>query len=225
MNPLGGEITSIITKTNPSSNFIMVKDYYISQTLSRVRSGDEHVVSELYVKHRKKFVAVLWRKFGKTFDISDIIDEYQECITILYERIVTKPDFTITGSIDQYLIRAGEYRLRARYQREKTQISLDAEEGHGAPHWREDVAPQPQGSSSLLQKVYGILDEEFPLYCAEILDMFYLERKSYEEISAEMRTRFPEMAMNPDAIKALKYRVIKKLRKIISEQKVGYRDG
>ncbi len=203
----------------------MVKEFNLREMLDRIRSGDERAVHEMYVKYRKKFVAVLWKKFGKTFDIGTIINEYQECITILYERIVTEPEFEVRSSIGAYLIRIGERRLSAQYRYEVDQVSLPDEAEPVPASWQSDDAAMPEATTDWVSLVYQVIDEQLPELSGEILEMFYLERMSYAQICAELAPKYPDVALNPTAIRARKSRAIKLIRSLLADRQPTYQDG
>lgn len=199
----------------------MEKDCYITHILGRFRAGDEKAILDVYNTYRKKFVGVLYNKYHGQFNIPEIVTEYQECLSIFYEYVVTKPDFTVRSSIGTYLIQMGKNRLNKKYREMRGITFLEEIAPETLEFWVTDVDPLPEATTDKASMLYAYMDQ-MAEPGATMFEL-YLQGMSYKAICGELSNDFPELS--PGAIKARIYRSVKKFRKWMVDDLPRGQDG
>ncbi len=159
----------------------------------------------LYSKFRNKCFNFLAKRFNHTLEERQ--DIYHDSLLIVYNNIRNRKIKDWNGSIDGYLLgivqnKAMEYvRAKEKNQRlHKDQFLIDLVSQNNLPFAKQN--------ESILKKIYSSL-KVLKDPCKLLLELFYLEEKSYAEICEIMNYN------NPDTAKSKKSKCMKRLRKLL----------
>jgi len=162
------------------------------ECIAFIQNGDSSVFSDLYERHRELFFGFVRRNFRKSDDY--IADLYQDSCVVLWQNI-TKGKLTpeaLTSSIETYIIGVAKNILMAR-ERSLKRIMADS------PYEADDIEVE---RNQVIQSVVDRMGEP----CATLLDKFYWEKLSGEEIAKLMNYN------NADTVKTQKWKCMQKLK-------------
>ncbi len=177
-----------------------------SELVRLVRSGDGAGLSFVYEKYRKEFVNWI-RKFNNC-TLDEAREYYQAATVILYENIMSSKITELQSSLKTYLFGIGKnlayqhHRHNQRMDRIKAGYMIESELHSESRH-----AIQLEFDLTLVQRCLAAIGEP----CRQLLDFFYFQRKSMDEISSAMGYKNPETAKNQ------KYKCMERLRKMVED--------
>lgn len=178
-----------------------------SELLTLVRSGDSSGLSFVYEKYRKEFVNWI-RKFSNCSK-EEACEYYQAATLILYENVMTSKVVNLQSSLKTYLFGIGKNLTYQHHRNEKRLEQVRAEymiEYHILSDDRQ--AAQSELDLKLISRCLNLIGEP----CYQLLQFFYFQKKSMEEISAAMGYKNPETAKNQ------KYKCMERLRKLVEDE-------
>ncbi|MCL2167911.1 MAG: sigma-70 family RNA polymerase sigma factor [Lentimicrobiaceae bacterium] len=175
------------------------------QYISAIHNGDQRAFANLYEMHRGRFFGYIRKIYNKDDDY--IADLYQDSCVVFWQNIQKgkiAPE-TMTSSIETYLIGVAKYTLMARDRRYK-EILSDCELSTFAPVIDEEALRNEIERSEVVQSVVNKMEEP----CSTLLDKFYWEELSGEEIATQMNYK------NTDTVKTQKYKCMQKLKIVLT---------
>jgi RNA polymerase sigma-70 factor (ECF subfamily) len=179
-----------------------------AELLHLVRSGDPSGLSFVYEKYRKEYVN--WIRRFSSCDIEQACEFYQGTMLIFYENVMNGKLTELQSSLKTYLFGVGknlvmhEYRKNMRSEKIKAEYILQS---HIA-----DTAQEMAAEEMDLQLVHRCF-ERIGDPCHKLLELFYFNQRSMEEISAELGYK------NPETTKNQKYKCMERLRKLVEDEK------
>ena len=174
------------------------------QYITALQNGNQRAFTHLYDAHRGRFFGYIRKRYNKDDDY--IADLYQDSCVIFWQNIQRgklTPE-TLTSSIETYLIGVAKYTLMARDRRYK-EILSDNELSSFVPVVDEDELRNEVERNEVIQSVVNKMEEP----CCTLLDKFYWEELSGEEIAAQMNYK------NTDTVKTQKYKCMQKLKMVL----------
>jgi RNA polymerase sigma factor (sigma-70 family) len=179
-----------------------------SELVRLVRSGDGAGLSFVYEKYRKEFLNWI-RKFNNC-SLDEAKEYYQAAAVILYENIMSSKITELQSSLKTYLFGIGKnlvyqhHRHSQRMDRIKAGYMIEVEVYNESRQ-----AMQLDYDLTILQRCLAAIGEP----CRQLLDFFYFQRKSMDEISSTMGYKNPETAKNQ------KYKCMERLRKLVEDER------
>ncbi len=180
-------------------------------TIEGFRNNDREIMERVYTE---VFPLVRAHVLGNSGDLEQAKDIFQESFVACWKNI--KEDKFMEGSLNGYLfsIARNKWTDHLRSPRFKRTVSMGTV-SHGFPGEgpsQEQEGPQDPGREDRLQKALTRLGQG----CRELLDMFYYQRRSMEEIAKEL-------GIAPASARNQKYRCMEKLRNMgLENRKFGY---
>lgn len=171
------------------------------QYIAALQNGDQRAFADLYDAYRGRFFGYMLKYYRKSDDY--IADLYQDSCVAFWQNIQKgklAPE-TLTSSIETYIIGVAKYILMARDRRYK-EILSDRELSSFAPAVSEERLRDETERDEVIQSVVNRMDEP----CCSLLDKFYWEELSGEEIARQMNYK------NADTVKTQKYKCMQKLK-------------
>jgi len=175
------------------------------QYISAIQNGDQRAFTNLYEMHRGRFFGYIRKIYNKDDDY--IADLYQDSCVVFWQNIQKGKisPATLKSSIETYLIGVAKYTLMARDRKYK-EILSDCELSSFAPVIDEDELRNEIERNEVVQSVVNKMEEP----CSTLLDKFYWEELSGEEIATQMNYK------NTDVVKNQRYRCMKKLKIVLT---------
>ena len=176
------------------------------ETLKRLQSDGQKQLGLIYEKHREEFLRWVTKNFQcSTEDSQDI---YQSTILIFYDNVRSGKLQHLVSSVKTYLFAIGK-NIAREYLREGQRNKRLQQDKLLQAYFRDDTDDQPDESffdaaSSALAK----LDEPR----RRLIELFYYERKSMEEISSILHYS------NADTAKNQKCKSMVRLRRLFEEE-------
>ncbi|MCI1733706.1 MAG: sigma-70 family RNA polymerase sigma factor [Bacteroidales bacterium] len=176
--------------------------------LQCLRTKNEAIISQLYVKYRNPFFGYFFSHYQKCgFDVDDV---YQDSFTTLWQNVNSGKltEESLKCSLITYLIAVGRYILMARDRKFKEIIDDEQIKKYfmGNVSDEEEVMEKEKRCAMIKETVKNIQEP-----CATLLDKFYWEDKSGEEIANDMGYK------NTDTVKNQKYKCMQKLKTYLKE--------
>ena len=172
-----------------------------SDTIARIKSGDEETLKEIYLANKKPFFLFAAR-YQLTND--DLLDTYQDAIIALYENAKKGKIDDLKSNIATYLYAIGKFMIFKRFRNKKDEIALDEIE-ISEFDWEEFEDDHQETQLTLLRSAINKLGEQ----CQNVLRLFYFEEKKLDEIQTILNYS------NKDVLKAQKSRCLKHLKELI----------
>jgi RNA polymerase sigma factor (sigma-70 family) len=174
----------------------------------RIQNGDSKGVSIIYERYRRDFVR--WAlKFARCSE-DDAFEFYQASVTIVYDNIMTGKLDELSSSLKTYLFGVGK-NLIWQYLRQKDRdMRLNAEYyllKHMEQNKEGDVLAEER-NLELISRCFSELGNP----CHDLLDLYYYQKKSMEDITAELNYK------NTDSAKNQKYKCMERLRKMVEAE-------
>ena len=151
------------------------------EVIQDIKSGNDAVLVRLYKQYRDEFI-----QFGiKNYHVKeeDLKDIFQNTIIALHENIMSGKLEFLTSDIKTYLFAIGKFQL-LNFKRNIVHIGnheTDSGIKDTAPEMAEDMERKDE-LSDLVKKVM----EDLPENEKKILELFYYQDKSMDEIAREM---------------------------------------
>jgi RNA polymerase sigma factor (sigma-70 family) len=171
----------------------------------QIKSGDQKALAELYTNHRSEFLRWIMKDFKCPDDESK--DIFQVAVLVVYENIQRGKLDQLTSSLKTYLFGVGKN--LAREWSRKNQRNLPFE-----PDLHLQELALEDSDIDLLDNKLDVLSaclQKMGAPCRELLELFYFNRKSMEEISLSLGYK------NTDSAKNQKYKCMGRLRKFYEE--------
>jgi RNA polymerase sigma factor (sigma-70 family) len=178
-----------------------------AEMVLRIQNGDSKGISILYEQYRVEFVR--WAiKFAKCTE-DDAFEFYQAVVMIVYDNIMTGKLEELTSSLKTYLFGIGK-NLVWQYLRQKDKDKkLKAEYLLWNMDQTKDAgALYEERNLEIISRCFSRLGNP----CHNLLDLHYYQKKTMEEITAELNYK------NTDTTKNQKYKCMERLRKMVEAE-------
>ena len=178
--------------------------------IQQIKSGNEGALSLLYKEYRHEFI-----QFGsKNYQVSedDLKDIFQNTVIVFYENVISGKLEFLTSDVKTYLFAIGKYQI-LNYKKniaKRGNVQLNDAIKDTTTEIAEDME-QHEELNDLAKKVMGDLPENE----RKILELFYYQEKSMEEIAREMNYK------NANVAKKKKSLIMKKLAEQIIKLSKG----
>lgn len=179
-----------------------------SDLLHLVRSGDPSGLAFVYERFRKEYIGWI-RKFSRC-DEDDACEYFQASILILYENIMTAKLTDLQSSLKTYLFGIGKNLVKHDYRKSRQAERVKAEyllQHHLASDAKEIL--QEETDLGLIGRCFARIGDP----CHKLLELFYFQQQSMEEISSQLGYK------NPDTAKNQKYKCMERLRKLVEDER------
>lgn len=182
-----------------------------SELVRLVKSGDVAGLSFVYEKHRREFIAWI-RKFSNC-SAEDAKEYYQAATVILYENIMSSKITALQSTLKTYLFGIGKnltyqhQRQTKRQEAARAGYMIELEIAGDAKQ-----ALQNERNFQVVARCLSIIGEP----CRQLLDYFYVGKKTMDEISSAMGYK------NPETAKSQKYKCMERLRKLVEDEQATY---
>lgn len=174
--------------------------------IEQLKRGNKSLLDNIYQEYRDKFIGWASKQFNANEDMA--IEIYQASVVTLYENIHSGKLKEITTTIQSYLFAIGRNKFLESVRQNKKVGTIEnvstmkIEEEHVNHH-----------AVNEKYELVSIALKNLGKPCSTLLQYFYFEQNSMEEIATKMDYKNPESAKNQ------KYKCIKRLRKIVSDLK------
>jgi RNA polymerase sigma factor (sigma-70 family) len=171
----------------------------------RIKDGDSSELLLIYKKYRIEFLRWAVKKYGCSVD--EAKDIYQQTILIFFERITQNKLSFLTSKIKTYVFAIGknlvlEHLVRTgRYTND-----VDPDQAYEI-FAQKEVDAEKEKNLELIEKSLEELGEP----CRTLLISYYYQKRSMQEISDSLGYK------NADTAKNLKYKCLKRLKKIFED--------
>ncbi|MCM1502069.1 MAG: sigma-70 family RNA polymerase sigma factor [Bacteroidales bacterium] len=176
--------------------------------IKEFRTKDEAAISRMYMQFRQAFFSYFGSHYRKSeLEIDDV---YQDSFTVLWQNVnsgkITEDN--LKCSLTTYLIAVGRYTMMARQRRYKEIVNDEMITMYytGKMDDADEVMAKEERYAFIRRTVMQMQEP-----CASILDKFYWEDKTGEEIATDMSYK------NTDVVKAQKYKCMQKLKAYLKE--------
>jgi RNA polymerase sigma factor (sigma-70 family) len=163
--------------------------------IEKIRSGDLTELDKVYLEIKPQFLGYAQRQFPH-IDSEDLEDIYQDTIIVFYNNIQRGLLIEITSSLSAYIIQIGKIKLIQLAEKHQKSKELKY-------NFAENVVTLDEYDSRIDQAVTFIFSKMNDT-CKQILNLFYYEKKSMEEIATILNYK------NADTVKSKKSRCISK---------------
>lgn len=159
----------------------------------KIKSGDLLELDKVYLAIKPKFIAYAQRQFPSV-PVEEIEDIYQDTIIVFYQNIKRGVLTEITSNLSAYIIQIGKIKL-IQYTDQFTK-SRDANANFA------DKQIKGEEYDAKIDKAVKFIFSKMTDSCKQILQLFYYEKKSMDEIALMLNYK------NADTVKSKKSRCI-----------------
>jgi len=177
-----------------------------NEVLTRIRNGGQQQLALIYEKYRSEFLHWIVKEFHCSPE--DSKDIYQFTILIFYDNIKSGRLERLVSSVKTYLFGIGKNVAREHLRRAKRNTSIGGEEWLGAPFVDETDQQIEEYVFEAANRAVAGLDKPG----RTLIELYYYERKSMQEISAIMNYK------NADTAKNQKCKSMARLRKLFEAE-------
>lgn len=178
--------------------------------LQQIKAHDPRALSSLYETFRVEFVHWVMRTYRCQRE--DALEYYQAAVIILYDNIHKGKLDTPTSSLKTYLFGVGK-NLVLQGQRQQSRRQQANAEFYITAHVQDDSHDQllsQDVSLAIISQCFNKMGDP----CHTLLDMYYYQQKSMEEISMKLGYK------NKDTAKTQKYKCMERLREMVEAELV-----
>jgi RNA polymerase sigma factor (sigma-70 family) len=161
-----------------------------NEIISLIRSGGQQHLGLIYEKYRSEFIHWVSKEFKCSLD--DSKDIYQVTIMIFYENILSGRLNTLVSSIKTYLFGIGKNVARENQRRLSRVVSIDVEQWLNEFYADKECELLDERAFEAANRAIGQLGETGQ----KLIQLFYHQHKSMEEISAILNYKNAETAKN-----------------------------
>lgn len=158
--------------------------------IEKIRSGGQTELGMVYEQYRSEFIQWIMKEYHCSSD--DSKDIYQLTILIFYDNIKLGKLEKLVSSVKTYLFAIGKNIAMENYRKTSRYTPIDQEK------WlKEYLIDEPDKNPYIdkFDKVKQAL-EKLGQPCQRLIELFYYEKKSMEEIAAMMNYKNAETAKN-----------------------------
>jgi RNA polymerase sigma factor (sigma-70 family) len=175
-----------------------------------IRQNDPKGLSVLYSADRAEFLNWVIKLTGCNQD--DAYEYYQATVLIVYDNIISGKLEVMRSSLKTYLFSVGKILILESKRNTDREEKIKAEY-HLQLHVGEETDDDLDAEEKRLEVVARCLDK-LGSPCRELLEVFYFNKKSLEEITAQFNYK------NFDTTKNQKYKCMERLRKLVEEERL-----
>lgn len=173
----------------------------VNSLILRIKQGDRTALEEIYRTYRSGFISWVVSKHGS--DKERAKDIYQYAILSFYENVLEGVIENVTESgIKTYLYSIGKNKLLAEVRRDAKLSFQDEMEEETIVEGLEEPILDKEDQVKRLNKIISDLGSP----CAEILELFYFNNLSAQEIADHLGYK------NSNTVKNLKYKCLQKIK-------------
>src|SRR5688572_16737475 len=158
--------------------------------IEHIKAGGQAELGRIYEEYRTEFLHWVSREFNCSAD--DSKDIYQLTILIFYDNVRSGKLYHLASSVKTYLYGIGKNVARDNMRKQRRTSPLTQEQ------WLNDYLADDAGETNdehlfaIARKVLGTLGQP----CQRLIELFYYERKSMEDISVELNYKNADTAKN-----------------------------
>lgn len=158
--------------------------------IDRIRMGGQSELGMVYEEYRSEFIQWITKEFNCSSD--DSKDIYQLSILIFYDNVKSGKLEHLVSSIKTYLFGIGKNVAKENMRKAKRNTPINQEK------WlKEYLVDEPD--NPVEEAVFGTAKkalEKLGQPCQQLIELFYYEKKSMDQISELMNYKNPETAKN-----------------------------
>ena len=177
-----------------------------SEIIQKIRSGGQTELGMIYEEYRKEFLQWVTKEYECSSD--DSKDIYQLAILIFYDNIKQGKLEHLVSSVKTYLFGIGKNIAKDNRRKEKKFTPINQEK------WlKEYLIDEPdqvmdENTFNFAKRALEKLGQP----CQRLIELFYYENKSMQEITEAMQYKNPETAKNQ------KCKCMARLRKLVDQE-------
>lgn len=173
-----------------------------SSLLASIRSGDSRAMEMIYAKYRNEFIS--WGKSKYKLSEDEMLDHYQDVLTIFFEKVINGTLETVESTIKTYLFGIGKNKIMQQFDRDGRK---KRHEEHVSEHYsflarNENALGIFETAKETSKRIFETIGEP----CKTILRLFYFDKKSMTEIASAMGHK------NEGVSRTTKKRCLEKIR-------------
>ncbi|MGC1243019.1 MAG: sigma-70 family RNA polymerase sigma factor [Chryseosolibacter sp.] len=174
--------------------------------IALIRSGGQPELGMVYEKYRIEFIHWITKEFHCSED--DSKDIYQLTILIFYDNIKSGKLEHLVSSVKTYLFGIGKNVARDNMRKSRRNTPINQEKW--LKEFLVDEADEPVDESLFMMARNALMALGEP--CRQLVEMYYYERRSMEEISERLNYK------NADTAKNQKCKCMARLRKLFERE-------
>jgi RNA polymerase sigma factor (sigma-70 family) len=162
-----------------------------NQIIEEIRRGGQIQLGLVYEKHRSEFLHWICREYSCSID--DGKDIYQVSVLIFHDNVKSGKLEHLVSSIKTYLFGIGKNVVKENMRKAKRQTSINQEK------WLKEYLIDDPEVSPVEEDVFSTAKkalEKLGQPCQKLIELFYYEKKSMEEISLILNYKNAETAKN-----------------------------
>jgi RNA polymerase sigma-70 factor (ECF subfamily) len=161
------------------------------QTISQIKAGGQAELGNIYETHRDEFIHWLTREFNCSSD--DSKDIYQLTILIFYDNVKSGKLEHLVSSIKTYLFGIGKNVARETIRKARRNTPINQQK------WLKELLADEPEEQSMDENFFVIAKKalaDLGQPCQHLVELYYYERKSMEEISHLLHYKNADTAKN-----------------------------
>jgi len=182
------------------------------EMIRMIRTKNQRGLTLLYESYRPEFMSWIMKFTGCSGE--DASEYYQAAVLIMYDNIHNGRLEDLRSSLKTYLFSIGKNLIWDHNRQQGRAEKVKAEYYLQMHMWNNNEREQSIEESNL--NLVSRCFEQLGNPCHTLLDMFYYQRKSLEEITTELNYK------NTDSAKNQKYKCLERLRKLVEEEKTRF---
>lgn len=180
-----------------------------NSVIEKIKSGSREDLEQVYERYRIEFVS--WITKNYSCSLEEAMDVYQFSVLILYENIVSGKLQHLSSSLKTYLFAIGKNKMLEFKKSSNRMISGVNDDMFYVPGESKEEAEAYEQNLKLVETCLDDLGEP----CRTILEAYYYHKSSMEDIASKMDYK------NAETVKNLKYKCMKRLKKIFMSRHSG----
>lgn len=173
--------------------------------ITEIRSGNKQTLENIYTMYRKSFIE--WTTKTCRISTDQALDLYQQTILTFYENIISGKLSQVKSNLRTYLFAIGKNKV---YELHRYQLRTRSSD-NTMPEC-EDRNSDEQGNSERLLELSKVCLERLGDPCRKVLESYYYQRKSMQEIAAWLGYKNEQTAKNQ------KYKCLLRLREMFRQE-------
>jgi len=176
--------------------------------IEKIKNGDTKQLADIYKAHRFEFITWITNQYHCSND--EAKDLYQVAIIALYDNIKSNRLNKLDSSIKTYLFAIGKNKILEQRKSSYKFIDRSDHEVLGVPEIGRWENEDYEASLQMVEESMHKLGEP----CRTLLELYYFHNMTMEEIAKRLQHK------NTDTSKNVKYKCLRRLRKIYHDDYV-----
>jgi len=177
-----------------------------AMVIEKIKSGDDRQLASIYEEYRSEFIFWITKHYHCSMD--EAKDVYQFSILTFYENIISNRLVELKSSVKTYLFAIGKNKILEKRKDDRRMVQIVDDPVLEVDELEKEEILEKETNLQLVEKCLEQLGDP----CKSLLELYYYNRMSMEEITETLNYK------NANTAKNLKYKCMNRLKRLFEDE-------